>query len=195
MLDDLRQVPYLMVWKDRCPEDVVEAVRVCASSRPDSLDGTGRVEVKRADGSRSLIRTVQCLIPRNGGRARLIICPLCQKPRQGLYAWRLNPSPTWTRGNAESAPSCATLRKAVHFFADRERPSAKCWLPSTISRDMTVLSRFIHTYLRILPMLRQYSEWVCEGRQSHKAFFTQIAVAGQARRRRARSEVWQRHAR
>ena len=41
VLDDPRQVQYLMVWKDQGSEKLIEAVRVCAYSRADSLDWTG----------------------------------------------------------------------------------------------------------------------------------------------------------
>ncbi len=123
VLDDPRHIPYLLVWKDPHFGDVVEVVRVCSYSRPDSLDWTGWVEVKRADGSRSLIRTVQYAMPRNGGRASLIICPLCQEPRQGLYAWRLNPH----RLHAAVVDSwkcreCAQLRYASEGGALLHRP-------------------------------------------------------------------------
>ena len=46
VLDDPRHVPYLMVWKDQRSEKVIEAVRVCAYSRPDSLDWMDWLEVK-----------------------------------------------------------------------------------------------------------------------------------------------------
>ena len=49
ILDDPRHLPYLMVWKDQRSEKLVEAVRVCAYSRSDSLDWTSWVEVKRKD--------------------------------------------------------------------------------------------------------------------------------------------------
>ena len=110
-----------MVWKNHS-EDVVEAVRVRAYSRLDFLDWTGWVEVKRADGSRSLIRTVQSPMPRNGGRARLIICPLCQEPKQGLYAWRLNPH----RLNAAVVDSwkCRECAPVALRFGRRRAPSS-----------------------------------------------------------------------
>ena len=120
MLDDPRHVPYLMVWKDQRSDEVIEAVRVCAYSRADSLDWTGWVEVKRTDGSHVLVRTIERPLPRNGGKARFVVCPLCQKPRRALYGWRVNR----TRTNSvflhivgvSGVQRTSLLRpKAVHF--------------------------------------------------------------------------------
>ena len=99
---------------------LVEVVRVCAYSRPDSLDWTGWVEVKRTDGTHVLIRTIERPLPRNGGKVRFVVCPLCQKPRRGLYGGRVNR----TRTNSVLLTSwecreCIGLRYAsegvVHF--------------------------------------------------------------------------------
>ena len=113
VLDDPRQVPYLMVWKDQRSEKVIEVVRVCAYSRSDSLDWTGWLEVKRTDGTHVLIRTIERPLPRNGGKVRFVVCPLCQKPRRTLYGWRVNR----TRANSVFLTSwecweCAGLRYA-----------------------------------------------------------------------------------
>ena len=78
VLDDPRHVPYLMVWKDQRSEKVIEAVRVCAYSRPDSLDWMDWLEVKRTDGSHVLIRTIARPLPRNGGRVRFVVCPFAR---------------------------------------------------------------------------------------------------------------------
>ena len=84
VLDDPRKIPYLLIWKR--PEDstVREVVRVSACS-----DLAGWAEIKRPDGARDLIRTVLQPLPRNGGQARLLICPYCKIPRRGLYGWEL----------------------------------------------------------------------------------------------------------
>jgi hypothetical protein len=122
-LDDPRHVPYLMVRKDQRSEKVIEVVRVCAYSRSDSLDWTGWLEVKRTDGTHVLIRTIKRPLPRNGGRVRFVVCPLCQKPRRALYGWRLNR----TRANSVFLTSwecreCAGLRYASEGGALRLRP-------------------------------------------------------------------------
>ena len=67
MLDDLRQVPYLVLWQDRYSEAMIEAVRVSAYSDPHPLDRemdwTDWVEVKRTNGTRSLVQTVKRSCP------------------------------------------------------------------------------------------------------------------------------------
>ena len=91
VLDDPRHVPYLMVWKDQRSEKLVEAVRVCAYSRSDSLDWTGWVEVKRTDGSHVLIRTIERPLPRNGGKVR--VCCLSPLPETTACAVRMEGEP------------------------------------------------------------------------------------------------------
>ena len=34
--------------------------------------------------------TIERPLPRNGAKARFVVCPLCQKPRRALYGWRVN---------------------------------------------------------------------------------------------------------
>jgi uncharacterized protein YbaR (Trm112 family) len=63
---------------------VREAVRVSAYS-----ELAAWAETKRPDGTRNLIRTLLHPLPRNGGKARLLICPYCKIPRRGLYGWEL----------------------------------------------------------------------------------------------------------
>jgi hypothetical protein len=72
VLDDPRPLPYLMVWKDSRSDGLIEAVRVATYNEPSAweLDRTGCVEIKRTNGSRSLIPTVRRALPRNGGKAR-----------------------------------------------------------------------------------------------------------------------------
>ncbi len=88
MLDDPRKIPYLLVWKSPSDGTVQEVVRAAAEVAPDPLPRqTGWVEIKRADGWCSFIRTVLSPLPRNRGKARLLVCPYCQAPRRGLYGW------------------------------------------------------------------------------------------------------------
>jgi len=88
MLGDPRKIPYLLVWKSPSDGTVQEVVRVAAEVAPDPLPReTGWIEVKRADGWCSFIRTVVSSLPRNRGKARLLVCPYCQTPRRALYGW------------------------------------------------------------------------------------------------------------
>jgi hypothetical protein len=91
MLEDPRKIPYLLVWKSPLNGTVQEAARIAPHKEMEGLGGldwSGTVEIKRHDGTRNFICTVLRLLPRNGGRARLLICPYCQIPRRGLYERR-----------------------------------------------------------------------------------------------------------
>jgi len=94
VLGDPRQLPYLLVWQDREGGGVREALRVTRySSKPEDprgLDWADYVEIKRPDGARSLIRTAEQPLPRNGGKALLLICQVCQAPRRALYGWEVD---------------------------------------------------------------------------------------------------------
>jgi hypothetical protein len=84
VLDDPHKTPYFLVWKSRSlhsVDSVEEAVHVVPHSE------SGLVEIRRQDGTSNLIRAVSRPLPRNGGSARLLICPYCQIPRRGLYGW------------------------------------------------------------------------------------------------------------
>jgi hypothetical protein len=92
VLDDPRKIPYLFVWKRPEDSSVREVVRAFAySERPREfpVNWTGWAEIKRPDGTRDLLRTLLQPLPRNGGKARLLICPYCKIPRRGLYGWEL----------------------------------------------------------------------------------------------------------
>ena len=92
VLDDPRRIPYLLVWKRPEDSSVREAVRVSAHSEPPRefpVSWAGWAEIKRPDGTRDRIRTLLRPLPRNGGKARLLICPFCKTPCRGLYGWEL----------------------------------------------------------------------------------------------------------
>jgi hypothetical protein len=89
-LHDPRQVPLLLVWKDDRTDELREIARVAVCNGPIPLASAGWVEVKRPSGSQIFIRTIGRRMPRNGGHARLIVCPICQKPRCAVYGWKTN---------------------------------------------------------------------------------------------------------
>jgi hypothetical protein len=125
VLDDPRRIPYLMIWKDEDSDEVLEAVRVTAYKEPGAweMDWAGCVEIKRTNGNRSWIRTIQRPMPRNGGKSRLVICPRCQRPRRALYPWRLNPSkPCAAFVSTWQCRSCARLRYASEGGALKLHP-------------------------------------------------------------------------
>jgi len=85
MLDDPRKIPYLLVWKSPSDNIVQEVARIAPHKEIEAV--MGAVEIKRPDGTRNFMRTILRPLPRNGGTVRLLICPYCQIPRQGLYGW------------------------------------------------------------------------------------------------------------
>jgi len=89
-LRDPRGVPYLLVWQDSDTGAVKEAVRVIRYGEPGPCDWTGWIEIKRTNGTHTLVRTVERALPRNGGKALLLVCPYCQQPCRALYGWELN---------------------------------------------------------------------------------------------------------
>ena len=92
VLDDPRKIPYLFVWKRPEDSSVREVVRISAYSEPPRqfpVNWAGWAEIKRPGGTRDRIRTLLRPLPRNGGKARLLICPYCKTPCRGLYGWEL----------------------------------------------------------------------------------------------------------
>jgi hypothetical protein len=78
-LDDPRKIPYLLVWKDARDGEIMEAVRLACCV---AHDPWGHVELKRTDGSLTVLRFVWRMLPRNGGRALLLVCSYCNTPRR-----------------------------------------------------------------------------------------------------------------
>ena len=124
MLDDPRNVPYLMVWLDQDCEKILEAVRVALfTEMEEEIPWARCVEIKRADGATNRVLTIERPLPRNGGKARLVICPRCQYPRRALYPWKLNPSRRCAVFiSGWQCRSCAQLRYASEGGALIFRP-------------------------------------------------------------------------
>jgi hypothetical protein len=114
VLNDPRQVPYLLIWKEESSGKLIEAARVTEYTEMDrEIDWAKCVEIKRADGGKNLILTIERPLPRNGGKTPLIICSRCQRPRRALYPWKLNPSkPRAVFISSWQCRSCAQLRYA-----------------------------------------------------------------------------------
>jgi hypothetical protein len=114
-LDDPRKIPYLLVWKDeRHGGEIKEAVRLARYVEPSNSRLTENyVELKRADGSTSVLRITWRLLPRNGGRALLLVCSYCNKPRRHVYGWEWDHVAGWSnsvRRISWRCRSCARLR-------------------------------------------------------------------------------------
>ena len=118
VLDDPRKIPYLFLWKRAQDSSVREAVRVSACS-----ELAGWAEIKRPDGIRDLIRTLLEPLPRNGGQARLLICPYCKIPRRGLYGWEVGGQHTSSSTRSTwGCRRCKLLRYASEGGALLVRP-------------------------------------------------------------------------
>jgi len=115
MLSDPRKIPYLLVWRSRQDGTVQEAARIAPHYEIPGLGGldwTGAFEIKRHDGTRNFIRTLLRPLPRNGGRARLLICPYCSIPRRALYGWE--PGGRYTSSVVRSTWGCRKCNKLHH---------------------------------------------------------------------------------
>ena len=112
MLDDPREIPYLLVWRSTGSGAVQEAARIARHSETPCLGGldwTDAVEIKRPDGTRNFIRTALRLLPQNGGRVRLLVCPYCNVPRRALYGWE--PGGRFTSSTIRSTWGCRACNK------------------------------------------------------------------------------------
>jgi hypothetical protein len=106
-LNDPRRIPYLLVWKDeRHDGRIMEAVRMaCYSPGP-------HVELKRTNGSITVLRIVSRMLPRNGGQALFLLCRCCDTPRRFVYGWEWDSFSGWSTRVSISwrCRSCAQLR-------------------------------------------------------------------------------------
>jgi hypothetical protein len=120
-LNDPRKIPYLLVWKDARGGEIMEAVRLARYVEPSNSRVTDNyVELKRTDGSFMILRIVWRMLPRNGGRALLLMCAYCNTPRRHVYGWEwdsvsvpfYNAFARWTNG-LESNTSETLVPKVI----------------------------------------------------------------------------------
>jgi hypothetical protein len=114
-LDDPRKIPYLLVWKEeRHSGEIKEAVRLARYIEPSNSRVAGHyVELKRTDGDATVLRIMWRMLPRNGGRALLLVCSYCNTPRRYVYGWEWDSFPGWSnrvRQISWRCRSCARLR-------------------------------------------------------------------------------------
>jgi hypothetical protein len=122
VLEDPRKIPYLLIWSGDSGQ-IKEAARLVAYSEPNRLDWTGWIEIKRVDGTRALIRTLERRVLGTGAKARLLVCPVCSEPRRALYGWE--PGGNYTSSAQRSrwqCRSCAGLRYSSEGGALVVRP-------------------------------------------------------------------------
>jgi hypothetical protein len=114
-LNDPRRIPYLLVWKDeRHGGEIKEAVRLARYIEPsNSRVAENYVELKRTDGDATVLRIMWRMLPRNGGRALLLVCSYCNTPRRHVYGWEWDSVSGWSnrvRRISWRCRSCARLR-------------------------------------------------------------------------------------
>jgi len=79
----------------------------------DSRSENNHVELKRTDGSVTVLRVVWLMLPRNGGRALFLLCPYCDTPRRHVFGWEWDSVSGWSnrvRSVSWRCRSCARLR-------------------------------------------------------------------------------------
>jgi hypothetical protein len=141
-LNDPRRISYLLVWKDARDGQIKEAVRLARYVDPhDSRAESNHVELKRPDGSTTILRVVWRMLPRNGGRALFLLCPYCDTPRRHVYGWEWDSFSGWSnrvRTISWRCRSCARLRYSseggflrprIRFRAFGNLPRPESWLP------------------------------------------------------------------
>lgn len=147
-LDDPRNIPYLLLWKDARNGEIMEAVRLVCFVTPHG--SCYHVELKRTDDRATVLRIVWRTLPRNGGRALLLECPQCGIPRRHVYGWEWDSISGWSnrvRSISWRCRSCARLRYSseggylrptglgrlgqlgVRLRALGNLPRPKSWLP------------------------------------------------------------------
>lgn len=157
-LDDPRRIPYLLVWKDeKHGGEIKEAVRLARYVDPHDPRATANhVEIKRTDGSVTILRIVWRILPGNGGRALLFVCSYCSTPRRHVYGWEWDSFSGWSnrvRRISWRCRSCARLRYSSEggylspgkmFRALGNLPRPQSWFPHVFyspqqARDAGVL--------------------------------------------------------
>ena len=127
-----------------------EVVRVFAYSEPPRefpVNWTGWVEIKRPDGTRDLIRTLSRPLPRNRGKARLLICPYCQTSRRGLYGWE--PSGRFTNSVVRSTWGVPEMQRATLCVGRRGAPDPSPWNAGPRIRNWSLTAPRVLAPLRV----------------------------------------------
>jgi hypothetical protein len=116
-LDDPRRISYLLVWKDeRYSGEVKEAVRLmcftpCGKESRKMQNDNDCVEIKRTDGSATVLPIVWRPLPRNGGRALLLLCPHCNVPRRFVYGWEWDSFSGWSNRVRQVSWCCRSCNR------------------------------------------------------------------------------------
>lgn len=112
VIDDPRNIPYLLIWKNRDDGQIQEALRLrlCLPVRPGERE---TIEAKRTNGTKLQIFFRWRYIPTNGARTLLLFCWSCGKYYRSLYGWRAEGSYTSSARTCDwQCRRCAGLRYA-----------------------------------------------------------------------------------
>ena len=110
-LDDPRKIPYLLVWKREGDGKVMEAVRLTGHIDPYQGSPHNHVELKRTDGSKTILRIVWRTLPRNGGRALFLFCPYCNTSRRFVYGWEWDSYSGWSNRVRQVSWCCRSCNR------------------------------------------------------------------------------------
>jgi hypothetical protein len=116
-LDDPRRIPYLLVWKDdRHDGKIMEAVRL-AHFTACGREANDYVELKRTDGSTTVLRIVWRMLPRYGGRALFMSCPHCETPHRFVYGWEWDSFSGWSN-SVRQVPWCCRSCNRLRYSSE-----------------------------------------------------------------------------
>ena len=124
VLNDPRNIPYLLLWKSHRTGEIKEAIRVVRrtfGAPPYSIE---KVELKRTDASVVYICPVWRPLPRGSGRSLLLGCPHCGRLCRALYGAKVGNDGRFyavRRANWECR-TCAQLRYSSEGGALLIRP-------------------------------------------------------------------------
>jgi hypothetical protein len=113
-LNDPRKIPYLLIWQDSRDGQIKEAARLARYVDPnDRCARHNHVELRRTDGSVTILRFIWQMLPSKGGRSLLLVCSYCNAPRRYVYGWEWDSFSGWSnrvRSISWRCRSCARLR-------------------------------------------------------------------------------------
>jgi hypothetical protein len=140
-LDDPRKVPYLLVWKDeRHDGQMKEAVRL-AHFIACGRESNDYVELKRTDGTATVLRIVWHMLPRNSGRALLLVCPGCEMARRHVYGWEWDSFSGWSNRVRRISWRCRSCARQRYSSEGGYLCGGRGWLARTTGLDWGNLPR------------------------------------------------------
>ncbi len=112
-----------------------------SGTRKSGARGMENQSHSKHDGSATVLRIVWRMLPRNGGRALLLVCSYCNTPRRHVYGWEWDSFSGWSNRVKQISWRCCScarlrysseggyLRPGVMFRAFGNLPCPDLWLP------------------------------------------------------------------